>query len=105
EMEILPPSGVFTPQSLDNDLLLLAGGSGITPVISIVKSALERGTGKVTLFYANRDEHSVIFARELRELAAAHPDRFMLVHWLESVQGLPSQEQLQTMLTPFTDRE
>src|SRR5699024_5410116 len=52
EMEILPPSGVFTPQSLDHDLLLLAGGSGITPVMSIVKSALADGTGKITLLYA-----------------------------------------------------
>lgn len=105
EMEILPPSGIFTPQSFENDLLLLAGGSGITPVMSIVKSMLAHGTGKITLFYANRDENSVIFAGELRELAAAYPDRFVVIHWLETVQGLPNQQQLQTMLAPFTDRE
>jgi len=105
EMEILPPSGIFTPQSFENDLLLLAGGSGITPVMSIVKSALAHGTGTITLLYANRDESSVIFATELRELAAAHPDRFVVIHWLESVQGLPSRQQLQHMLAPFTDRE
>ena len=34
------PAGIFTPASLDADLLLFAGGSGITPVMSIVKSAL-----------------------------------------------------------------
>jgi len=105
EMEILPPSGVFTPQSLDHDLLLLAGGSGITPVMSIVKSALADGTGKITLLYANRDEDSVIFAAALRELAAEYPDRLTVIHWLETVQGRPSQEQLQLMVAPFSDRE
>jgi len=93
-IHVLPPSGIFTPASLSADLLLFAGGSGITPVISITRTALEQGTGRIVLFYANRDEKSVIFARELTALAAAHPDRLQVVHWLESVQGLPSQEQM-----------
>lgn len=93
-IEVLPPAGVFTPRNLDAHLLLWAGGSGITPVMSILKSALARGTGRVTLVYANRDEQSVIFAAELRELAAEHPDRLTVLHWLESVQGLPRQSQL-----------
>lgn len=90
----LPPSGIFTPASLDADLLLFAGGSGITPVISIARTALRHGTGRIVLFYANRDERSVIFAAELTRLSAENPDRLVVVHWLESVQGLPSQEQL-----------
>ncbi|MGY2063304.1 FAD-binding oxidoreductase, partial [Nocardia gipuzkoensis] len=69
ELEVLPPSGVFTPKDLDEDLLLFAAGSGITPVMSILKSALARGGGRVVLVYANRDHDSVIFAAELRELA------------------------------------
>ncbi|WP_121251269.1 ferredoxin--NADP reductase [Nocardioides ferulae] len=93
-LRVLPPSGIFTPASLDADLLLFAGGSGITPVMSIIRTALTRGTGRIVLLYANRDERSVIFARELSELAAAHPDRLQVVHWLESVQGLPTQDQL-----------
>ena len=64
-MRVLPPSGIFTPRDLDSDLLLFAGGSGITPVMSITRTALEKGHGKVVLFYANRDEQSVIFAKEL----------------------------------------
>ena len=35
-IEVLPPAGVFTPKSLDHDFLLFGGGSGITPVISIL---------------------------------------------------------------------
>lgn len=93
-IDSLPPSGVFTPTDLDRDLVLWAGGSGITPVISILKSALAVGRGRITLVYANRDERSVIFAAELRDLTARHPDRLTVVHWLESVQGLPRQEQL-----------
>ena len=62
--------------------------------MSITRTALRDGTGRVVLFYANRDEQSVIFAAALRELAAEHPDRLQVVHWLESVQGLPSAAQL-----------
>lgn len=104
DIESLPPAGVFTPASLDDDLLLLAAGSGITPVLSILKSALARGRARCTLIYANRDERSVIFAGELAKLAAAHPDRLTVVHWLESVQGLPSAGQLATLLAPWADR-
>ena len=89
-MHVLAPSGTFVPKTLDDDFLLIAAGSGITPMLAICKSALSQGSGKVTLLYANRDEHSVIFGAALRELAAKYPDRLTVVHWLESVQGLPS---------------
>ncbi|MCW2782517.1 MAG: 3-ketosteroid-9-alpha-hydroxylase [Marmoricola sp.] len=102
-LRMLPPSGIFTPKSLDVDLLLFGGGSGITPVISIARTALEKGSRKVVLFYANRDEQSVIFRSELAALSSAHPDRFVVVHWLESVQGLPSTEQLTAFAAYFTD--
>ncbi len=93
-LEVLPPAGLFTPTDLEDDFLLWAAGSGITPVISIVKSALACGSGRVMLCYANRDEGSVIFAAELRELAARYAGRLTVLHWLESVQGLPTMAQL-----------
>jgi 3-ketosteroid 9alpha-monooxygenase subunit B len=89
QLDVLAPAGVFTPSSLDASLLAFAAGSGITPVMSIIRAVLGQGSGRVFLVYANRDEASVIFARELDELARAHPDRLTVVHWLESVQGLP----------------
>ncbi len=104
-LRALPPAGLFTPSALDLDLLLFAGGSGITPVLSILKSVLARGSGRCTLIYANRDENSVIFAAELADLAAAHPDRLQVVHWLESVQGLPRVEQLTALARPWAQRE
>ncbi|MEU2233763.1 ferredoxin--NADP reductase [Streptomyces vietnamensis] len=105
DLEVLPPAGTFTPDSLDGDLLLVAGGSGITPVLSIAKSALAGGRGRVVLLYANRDESSVIFRDELRELTEDHPDRLLVTHWLESLQGLPATELLAAALAPYADRE
>lgn len=103
-IHVLAPSGNFVPKTFDDDFLLLAAGSGITPIISICKSALAAGSGQVTLVYANRDEGSVIFGAALRELAAEYPDRLTLVHWLESLQGLPSSAALAQLAAPCTDR-
>ncbi len=101
-IDALPPSGQFTPADLDADFLLWAAGSGITPVMSILKSALAAGTGRVVLCYANRDERSVIFAAELRELAARYAGRLTVLHWLESIQGLPTRAQLGGFARMFT---
>jgi 3-ketosteroid 9alpha-monooxygenase subunit B len=104
-IHVLAPSGTFVPKTLDDDFVLLAAGSGITPVMSICKSALSEGGGQAVLIYANRDERSVIFADALRELAAKYPDRLTVVHWLESLQGLPSANALAQLAAPFTDRQ
>jgi 3-ketosteroid 9alpha-monooxygenase subunit B len=104
-LEVLRPAGTFTPASLDDDLLLVAGGSGITPVMSILKSCLAGGSGRVALLYANRDEKSVIFAEELRALTEAHPDRLTVVHILESVQGLPTPAVLRSLAGPYKGRQ
>jgi 3-ketosteroid 9alpha-monooxygenase subunit B len=93
-LDVLAPSGVFTPGSLDGDFLLFAGGSGITPVYSILRSVLALGKGRALLVYANRDEQSVIYGRELDALAAQYPQRFEVVHWLDSERGVPGVEQL-----------
>ena len=101
EIDVLAPSGTFTPRSLDTDYLLLAGGSGITPVMSIIRTSLAKGSNKMLLVYANRDEQSVIFHKELRELVAEHPERLVVLHWLETVQGLPSLKPLQEIVRPW----
>lgn len=101
QIESLPPSGVFTPANIHAPLLLIAAGSGVTPVMSILKTALATGTGPITFFYANRSEDDVIFAAELRELQAANPGRLTVVHWLESLQGLPTAKALATFFKPM----
>jgi 3-ketosteroid 9alpha-monooxygenase subunit B len=105
DLEVMPPAGVFTPRQLDADFLLFAGGSGITPVLSILKAALHQGQGQVVLVYANRDEHSVIFAQELAELARSHPQRLVVHHWLETIQGRPTVEQIAALARPHRAAE
>ncbi|RDI10021.1 ferredoxin--NADP reductase [Comamonas sp. AG1104] len=100
-IELMPPSGLFSPRNLSQNFLLLAGGSGITPVFSILRAVLKQHQGNVVLFYANRDERSVIFRKDLQQLAAEYPDRLQVIHWLDSVQGVPSQKQLAAWATPW----
>lgn len=104
-LRLLPPAGIFTPKDWDVDLLLFAGGSGITPIHAIGATMLEQHSGRVVLLYANRDEESVIFADRWRALAARHGDRLTLVHWLESVHGRPTPEQIAGFAEPYADHD
>ena len=104
-LDLLPPAGEFTPASLDDDLLLLAGGSGITPVMGIVKSVLAHGRGRLALVYANRDERSVIFRAELAALSEQYGDRLSVTHWLDSERGAPDEATLAEMIAEWTTRE
>lgn len=104
-LDVLPPAGTFCPRSLDGDFLLFAAGSGITPVISILKSALARGHGRIVLGYANRDERSVIFGPELRRLEAAAGRRLVVVHWLDSLQGPPTPDAIAALARPYASHE
>ena len=51
-ISVMPPAGRFTPRSFDTDLVLMAGGSGITPILSILKAVLAHGLGRTFLLYA-----------------------------------------------------
>ena len=100
-LEVLPPAGTFTPRSLDGDFLLFAAGSGITPVMSILKSVLAAGRGRIVLVYANRDERSVIFGSALSDLAAASDGRLVVLHWLDSLSGVPSAAAIAALARPY----
>ena len=104
-VDLLPPAGTFVPKVLDCDFLLFAAGSGITPVMSIVKSVLAGGRGRVVLIYANRDERSVIFAAALRDLVAAAAGRLTVVHWLDSLLGVPSAAALAALARPYAGHD
>ena len=86
-LELTRPAGVFTLGSRLAPLVAFAGGSGITPVFSVIKSALASTGRSVRLLYANRDVESVIFRAELDALTRAHPDRLQVVHHLDTEQG------------------
>jgi 3-ketosteroid 9alpha-monooxygenase subunit B len=88
-LSVLPPEGRFVlgKSSASLPLLLFAGGSGITPVISLAKTALATTARSVRLVYANRDAASVIFAAELDALARRYPGRFDTIHRFDDVHG------------------
>jgi 3-ketosteroid 9alpha-monooxygenase subunit B len=87
-LSVMPPEGRFVLDAEPSPLLLFAAGSGITPVISIIKSALAKTARRATLVYANRDERSVIFAAELARLQRAHPSRLRVVSRFDDAHGL-----------------
>ncbi|MDA8486005.1 ferredoxin--NADP reductase [Pseudomonas resinovorans] len=97
-LEVLPPAGHFQLRPGEHDLVLFGGGSGITPVFSILKSALKTTGRRIKLVYANRDEASVIFRDELKALAKAHVDQLEVVHVLDSVQGFLSQGEVRQLV-------
>jgi ring-1,2-phenylacetyl-CoA epoxidase subunit PaaE len=83
EVEALPPSGRFVPDlATPGHHVLIAAGSGITPVLSIAASVLRSPGSRVTLLYGNRRTDSVMFADELADLKDRYPDRVALVHVL-----------------------
>jgi 3-ketosteroid 9alpha-monooxygenase subunit B len=86
-LSVSRPEGRFVLDAATGPLVLFAGGSGITPVISIIKTALATTTRRSTLLYANRDRQSIIFAEALAALAAAHPGRLRVVHRLDDIDG------------------
>jgi ferredoxin-NADP reductase len=87
EVEASAPAGVFQLTSTDRDVLAFAAGSGITPIFSILKSALRTTQRSVRLLYANRDAESVIFADELRKWETEHGERLQSTHHLDVDRG------------------
>lgn len=104
-IEVLPPAGRFVLGQGTVPLLLFGGGSGITPMMSLIKSALTSGNRRIRLFYANRDKPSIIFDAEFEALAAAHPGRLEVVHHLDAVQGLTKPEEVAAALKGFETAE
>jgi ring-1,2-phenylacetyl-CoA epoxidase subunit PaaE len=102
---VIGPTGDFVlSEYAQAPLVLLAGGSGITPVISLVETALARDPQRsVRLVYVNRDPAQAIFAERLQELAARYP-ALQLVHHATSG-GRPDAAQLRRLLQPSADAE
>ncbi|MEA5364591.1 1,2-phenylacetyl-CoA epoxidase subunit PaaE [Amycolatopsis sp., V23-08] len=82
-IEVAPPTGSFTPDlSEGGHHVLIAAGSGITPVLSIVSSLLATPDATVTVLYGNRRTDTVMFADELADLKDRAPSRLELIHVL-----------------------
>ncbi|MEP4533107.1 MAG: ferredoxin--NADP reductase [Cyclobacteriaceae bacterium] len=86
-VQVMEPMGKFTTK-YDNDkvrkAIFFGGGSGITPLFSIMRSVLlKENFSKVVLVYGNRSEDYVIFRDELNKLSEEYGGRFQLIHILE----------------------
>ncbi|ANI41092.1 ferredoxin--NADP reductase [Mycolicibacterium vaccae] len=91
ELHAAPPEGKFVLHegvSATAPLVAFAGGSGITPIMSLLRTVLTESDRPVKLFYANRARDSVIFADVLTRLAAAHPDRLTVQHHFDEDGGV-----------------
>lgn len=87
-IEAMPPMGRFftaVEPDLAKNYLGFAGGSGITPLLSIIKTVLDaEPRSTFTLVYANRQISSIMFREELEDLKNRHLGRLSIVHVLES---------------------
>jgi ring-1,2-phenylacetyl-CoA epoxidase subunit PaaE len=82
-VEVGTPAGSFTPDgATPGHHVLVAAGSGITPVLSIAATLLRDPATTVTVLYGNRRTDTVMFADELADLKDSAPARFELVHVL-----------------------
>ena len=92
-LEAMPPMGAFhtaiEPEKAKVHLGF-AGGSGITPVLSIIKTVLAKEPkSRFTLLYANRSINAIMFREELEDLKNTYLGRFSIIHVLESeAQGI-----------------
>lgn len=84
QLEVMAPDGRFTLANVDSPLVLFAAGSGITPIVSILKKALNEGSANVHLYYGNRSEEEIIFKNELDQLRENFADRLLVQHFLSS---------------------
>jgi ring-1,2-phenylacetyl-CoA epoxidase subunit PaaE len=86
-VEVMVPHGSFTTEfnpANERHLVAIAGGSGITPVMSLIKTLLrEEPKSRFTLFYGNRDSSSVIFLEALAGLKDKHLGRLEIYHFLD----------------------
>ena len=82
-VEVQPPSGTFTARPAEPAFhVLVAAGSGITPMLSIASSVLAHAASRVVLMYGNRRADSVMFADDIADLKDEHLDRFQVMHVL-----------------------
>jgi len=112
-LDVMSPMGNFHSTlnaESQNQYVLFAGGSGITPMLSIIKTVLiTEPKSTVQLFYGNRDEASTIFKKQLDAIALVNPDRFQLNYIFENgnsdklFTGVLSLSKVQELLSKYID--
>ena len=109
-LEVMPPSGNFILNSSKNHIIGICAGSGITPIISMIKSEIENSLdSRFTLIYGNKTQNSAMFYDELKDLSSKNPNR-LKIHWFFSqeqvqscVNGRIDKNTLQSLINTFKD--
>ena len=115
-VRMVEPMGTFTTSTDTNNrrhLVMLGGGSGITPLMGLLKSVLhQEPQSKVSLIYANRNPSSIIFRKQLEALVQQYAGRFYVVHVLEepanqadALEGQVTTERLPELLSSLPFQE
>ncbi|WP_435850215.1 1,2-phenylacetyl-CoA epoxidase subunit PaaE [Streptomyces massasporeus] len=113
-VQVMAPTGAFTPDlTTHGHHVLIAAGSGVTPMVSIAESVLAADSrSRVTLLYGNRRTGTVMFADELADLKDLYPTRFQLAHVLsrepreaEVLSGRLDAERLSALVDALVDVE
>jgi len=90
-VEVMPPMGnfVFEPDATRvHHYILIAGGSGITPMMSILKTILSSEPfSYISLIYSNWTEESIIFRKSLEKIEREHKDKLRVLHILDNPTG------------------
>ncbi|TDV49817.1 ferredoxin--NADP reductase [Actinophytocola oryzae] len=103
ELEMTVPTGRFCLRPAEVPLLGFSGGSGITPVLSLAKSALAATDRRVRLLCADRDRSSVIFDAVLAELVERYPDRLTVTRHLDDERGFLDADAIRAFVGADTD--
>lgn len=105
QLHAAPPEGRFVLTEAERGLVAFAGGSGITPVYSLIRSALATTARPARLFYANRSEGSVIFGDVLQHLAESNPERLTLRHHFDDQSGVVMPPDIDGFLADVEDAD
>lgn len=116
QVQVMEPMGMFTTtfdQSNTRKAVFIGGGSGITPLISIIRTLIsEEPKSRMVLIYGNRSEEYIIFKDLIQELVSKYSDRFKVIHILEEdpngygqLKGRPSAGIISDLVRDYTDAE
>jgi ring-1,2-phenylacetyl-CoA epoxidase subunit PaaE len=117
ELEVMTPMGNFHTELKSTNrkhYVLFAGGSGITPMMSIIKTTLlAEPQSKLTLFYGNFNEDATIFKKELDEIVAQNPERVTLYYIFEKpstpefpadLTGMMNKDKVKELISKYLER-
>jgi len=103
-VDVAAPAGFFQ-LSGEGDVVAFAAGSGITPIFSLLRTALACTDRRVRLLYANRDRDSVIFGIAIDALADEHRDRFAVAHHLDVDGGFVDASSVRSVVADAVEPE